>query len=367
MKIKTSIVTIFFVISILSGCVYQENVSIVIDQINPDYFAPLWYYSSDNIIVSTPIIIGNKLIIRTTKQLIAMDKNLGEIIWTYEINSPLENHEPVTDGDILIVSDQYDNIIAININNGELIWADDLCDRSILEHHCYCLDDVMIDEEFVFVSRLNNFLIAYDKNDGKIAWRNRGENRCILKMTIYENFLFYSCVDKLVIMDKNTGVNIREFYLSSNIIDMAIVDDNLWVLHSNDSNYLKESTLESYQIPEINLLWEKRYTDFIADTICENYFLSGEGYIEVDFEGELIRESPFTDLVFCPIRFGDFIITRKNEDDYFIQSLVDDQVTSLGFKDKSYYKRIQINPVIDSDILYIPMGVKSIIVLSIKQ
>ncbi len=104
---------------------------------------------------------------------------------------------PYISGSTLYVSSYRNKTLAINLENGSLLWDSEL----------YTSKDIFADSKYVYLIDKNSIINAVDKNTGKLVWSNKElEGRKISPISGDDEFILTVDYDaKLVVLDRDDG------------------------------------------------------------------------------------------------------------------------------------------------------------------
>ncbi len=203
----------------------------------------LWQAVLPNISIEPPLIVSNKIIVRSNGATItAYDIYSGNLLWVYDyINPPLTIRATATmtvpyPNDILIVGFPLGVLAVININNGMLIWQNniatttgatdlekliDITIKPVIDDKNICVTSfngnlscinsmtneviwskpfssthqIIINQDILYAINQDNVIYAFNKQTGIILWHNDE-----IKIKIYDPFVLYN---RLLVIDNN--------------------------------------------------------------------------------------------------------------------------------------------------------------------
>lgn len=124
-------------------------------------------------LTAQPVVVGGKVFtLDTHSRLSAFDVKNGDQLWRTNVRKPEEKGDPVISGGIafsggvLYVTSGYDEVLAINPEDGKVYW------RSKLNAPSRAAPSIL--DSRVFVSTLANSVIAFDAKTGKTLWEYEG-------------------------------------------------------------------------------------------------------------------------------------------------------------------------------------------------
>ncbi len=150
---------------------------------------------------TTPLVIGEKLYIMTAfGKLLCLNSKNGENIWNvdlFEKNGGRNIRWGVTenllvDGDMLFVTTggEQSNVIALNRNNGELIWS---CPGNGEKSAYNSPALIKHNDRKLLVTMTENSVLGIDASEGKLLWRHEHINEWSVhpNTPIYHNGFIY--------------------------------------------------------------------------------------------------------------------------------------------------------------------------------
>lgn len=172
----------------------------------------LWEKTLSAIAIANPIIDEKFTYILTdTNKLYALDITSGDIAWTHfgvlENTAIFGSSSPVIYGDFLIVSYSSGEIYALNKNNGETIWSEELNTNKAISSNYY-LNDIdatpIVKNNIVYAIGNGGSLAALDISNGNFIWRKKIAG--IVDFWIAGEFLFIiENENRLLAVSKKTG------------------------------------------------------------------------------------------------------------------------------------------------------------------
>jgi outer membrane protein assembly factor BamB len=338
----------------------------------PDLFTEEWIIDVKDRIVSSLIISGGNIIVQTSEEILALNPESGEVIWSMEIKGEDKNKAPISNGDILVVAEETGNLIAIDNKSGQVIWRDTYCTTGSRHFDCLGLDDMIITDGYVISARFDEELVAYELSTGIIHWKHDLGNKCNDKLISYVGKIYYLCLDELIIIDIDSG-DIEKNILIDGYDGLYLIDNELVLMRSipvGGRTILDRYNPDSFDLLNtINLVKNNR--GYGSDILCEsngNYYLSVNGLYQVDFSNGKYRQILESERLSCPIEAGNYLLVRKWTGNYL---LVDPQTQklmgSLGEDVYTLAKDNPIDPVLYENWIFAPIGINHVIALSINS
>lgn len=143
------------------------------DQITQIWKSSIGAGSSKNIpLMAQPVVTAAKVFTLDTKSNVrAFHNQTGELLWNSNIKPESEKESVISGGiafagDVLYVTSGYNEVLALNPNNGEIYWRTAISAGSRAAP--------TIHNGRVFITALNNNAIALDAKSGKVLWEYEG-------------------------------------------------------------------------------------------------------------------------------------------------------------------------------------------------
>lgn len=125
-----------------------------------------WRFEADGRIVAEPSVGSGKVVIRTDKQLYALDVRTGVLLWTAPVQSGSISlpTPPLIGGDLVVVGYQS-GVKALDAETGQVVWES-------LNTSCVgaAVVPAAMNETMVYVVRYSCNARAYDRATGAIVW-----------------------------------------------------------------------------------------------------------------------------------------------------------------------------------------------------
>jgi len=131
----------------------------------------VWIYSASSKVTSTPIFHNGKVFIRSTDSICALEAVDGKGLWcSTSISDSPTSLSPIIIKDLIIVPENKTDIAAFSIENGELIWRNELKNDDTDLRGQHWIKSIIAYENLVFVARYDYALTSYFVESGKINW-----------------------------------------------------------------------------------------------------------------------------------------------------------------------------------------------------
>ena len=132
----------------------------------------------------TPLINGDKLYLMSAYGVIyCMNKDNGNILWKIDVLNEYEGRNiqwGITENLVIhqdrlfcTVGGNENNVIALNIDTGKLIWTS----KGNAESSAYCSPTVIKhNNQFIFVTQTANSILGFDVKNGDLLWKHTQTN-----------------------------------------------------------------------------------------------------------------------------------------------------------------------------------------------
>lgn len=166
--------------SIFDGVLFATSGSDLVIALNARSGEKVWVTQLPSMTRSVPVVHGNLAIIQTTSDdIYALDIKSGEIIWTYigikNDVQVLNTTSPVTRGNYVIFQNAGSEVIALDSSSGSEIWSVNL--SSVFEKvnsSQYLSNNVRqltLDGDYVFAVGSDGAVYSIDARHGKVNWK----------------------------------------------------------------------------------------------------------------------------------------------------------------------------------------------------
>lgn len=157
---------------------------------------------------SSPVVSNSYIIIGFANgKLFNLNKDSGEVLWSYNISHPkgkldLERisdivADPIINNGIVYAISYQGNLVAIKLEDGKVIWEKELSSYAGME----------LKQQTLFITAKSGEILSIDINTGNILWIQKElEGRMLSKPIKYEGYLILGDHDGcLHILDPSTG------------------------------------------------------------------------------------------------------------------------------------------------------------------
>jgi outer membrane protein assembly factor BamB len=159
---------------------------------------------SDDFIIGGPVVFNDTVLIPSadgTLYALEFDSNSARVSWKFETQSALWS-SPLISGDVIYQSSMDHHVYAINAQNGNLIWDEDL--------GAAVLDTPTETEDMILVGTFGNQLVALDKARGAVVWSFDTEAWVWGNPLVIDGTAYFGDVDgNIFLVDTNSGREAR--------------------------------------------------------------------------------------------------------------------------------------------------------------
>lgn len=172
----------------------------------------IWQKQVSAILNSIAISSDNKLfVVSDTNKLYCFDANNSNLIWThFGVNrntAIFGNSEPLIYKDKVLIAYSSGEIYALNKNNGEVLWVNDLNINKAVSSDFYLSDidaSMMIKNNIVYAIGNSGIMKAIDVNKGNVIWKKQIAG--IANFWLAGDYLFIINNDnKLIAINRNNA------------------------------------------------------------------------------------------------------------------------------------------------------------------
>ena len=235
---------------------------------------PIWAIDipTGEIITSSPLFSENILYVQTKNKVIAFNARNGTTLWTTDLLIPHEEagysgESQTLIEELFLIAHSSKNLInALNKKTGELIWSSRQpygYDGNSSTSAATILD-LAIQNNSLFVSRLNTSIASYDIKNGNLMWVSDAPMRTDLELLPQGDALFVRTLDTFLMYDLVTGDQYDSYQLSGDVISSYYEGGIAYLNFDNGVCSISAVDLETLQV-----LWCTKFN---------NYFFSGEIY-----------------------------------------------------------------------------------------
>ena len=180
---------------------------------------------------SSPVVSNTNVISGfSTGKLLAINKQEGTVDWAQDIAHPKGktdlqrmvdiSADPVLKDDMVYAASYQGSLVALNANNGHLVWDRDISSFSGLS----------LDSKLIYVAATNGDVVAVDQKTGATFWLQPGlHGRILSKPALSDKYVVLGDDDGLIHwLDKNTGKIVGRFQLDKRGVDATpIIHNNI--------------------------------------------------------------------------------------------------------------------------------------------
>ena len=134
---------------------------------------PAWVFDASQTIVSMPVMLDERhILLRTKDALCKFDVQKQECVWRSQAGI---NHtsalEPQISGQQIVVTVKDADIASYSLVTGDFIWGSNSGEDDLgWSSAAFRVDDFVITNHFVFVTRPNDRLVCYQLKNGHVLW-----------------------------------------------------------------------------------------------------------------------------------------------------------------------------------------------------
>ena len=284
----------------------------------------IWSFETEEEITSTPTLDGNnRVYIRTTNSIIALDAKNGTTIWKTESpsNTPL-NTAPLVSGNIVFGPEKESRMAAFDSDTGDLLWRTSPIDSGLTQPSALEIQSIVVGNNMIYVARFNSGLTAYRAIDGQMIWEQEYSSRSNPHLAIDQKALYLGMGPSIKAFDNATGDPLWEKTLDAYIGPMLIIDDFLYTLDERHSN------LFAIDVDTQELLWTKSFPEtenYEFDCLSEvddSLLIAGRELTAVNkTDGQVLWSTDELGRLECPAIAKNKIFIRNSNDTLYVIDL----------------------------------------------
>ena len=263
----------------------------------------------DSRVVSQPTTGDNFFLVRTETSLYKFEVD-GVREWQVKYPGYMGMHPPVILDDLVVVPTDIGQFIVLSVNDGSLKW------RGINQYDLdfgHNIEDIAFSENILVVAKFNSHITAYNIDNGQILWAHEIPERSSAYLVI-ENGIVYMAADKfLIAYDTMTGKELWK------------IDFNTFVgpiVSAKSTLILVLGPPQRTEITVIDLfsretLWRKHTKGVLSDAHggiivdSESIYITGNKVIALSLnDGKTLWESEETEQLGKPMALGQYL--RQN-------------------------------------------------------
>jgi outer membrane protein assembly factor BamB len=168
---------------------------------------PIWSRTIDDIITASPARVQNRLFLRTTNAICALNATTGNQLWCTpsESTTPL-SLPPYTSEGLLIIPEKDSYLSVIRQEDGVILWRSAKIDTGFVSLDNIEIQAVAFTDDMVYVARFNWKLTAYALKDGQMIWEQKMPGRTNPHLTTDGKTVYLGAGHNLNAYDTETGV-----------------------------------------------------------------------------------------------------------------------------------------------------------------
>jgi outer membrane protein assembly factor BamB len=319
----------------------------------------VWMISADTQVVTSPIILGYRLFVRTKESVYALDVQDGTVIWRTASPgvSPL-SVEPLITDNIVFVPEKDSRISAFDIETGDLLWRSAEIDFKLGSPALSEIESIAVDDRCVYVARYDWNLICYSLDTGEEIWNVRVPNRSSLFLAAGQDMVFLGADHYVRAYYKDDGQLLWENEYDNLVGPILFDNGTLYVTFDNSSLIALNS--ESGQ-----MIWSQqldpaseRLINAIASIDGRLYVGSNKLYSVSEGDGTIIWESSDLGYLETPVKLEDRIYVRNIYTTLHALDIISSQETGqlhIQFNTTQKHEPHR-SPLAVDDLLIVPFG-----------
>lgn len=361
--ISMGIILAVIVLGLLAFWLYSEVIDNPSQPIPSGDFpeSPVWVFEGSGRVVSTPVVQGSNVFIRTMHSVYSLDGLTGHLLWRAISPAPAElSVAPLATHCCLIVPEEGSSIASFSITTGELLWrtpaiASNLRDSSI------AWVEALASMNDLFAAARNDWKItAYIVENSEEVWERTVPNRSSLYLAANNDFVYLSAKSFLQAYDARAGNLIWEMNFDNNTGPLLLHNDRLYI-----ALYSGERRIIALDPQTLNEVWNVKLSD-IGDSEVRSMVVDGEilyaaanRLIAISkHDGSLRWKSGHTEWLETPVILHNTIYARNTGTDLFAFDKTNGLETGrlLIQADTAMKHEPERAPAVVGDLLLVPFG-----------
>jgi len=157
-----------------------------------------WRFKTNDGIVTEPSVGGDRVVIRTNKQLYALDVRTGTLLWTAPVHSDVSPTPPLVEDSLVVVGSES-GVKTLDAETGQVVWeSSDVCGG-------LGAIPAAINETMVYIVRYGCHVRAYDRATGAVVWEIDLPARSSADLFLDQDKIYVVVGDTLLMLDSATG------------------------------------------------------------------------------------------------------------------------------------------------------------------
>jgi outer membrane protein assembly factor BamB len=325
---------------------------------------PIWVFEAGETITSTPVVHGERIIIRTINGVHALDSTSGQQLW--RADSPAETRlsdttvSPLAADNYLVVPEKGSGIAAFTLDNGNLRWRTPPIDTDSFMQQIAPIESISLNDHSVYVVRDNWKLTSYDINDGTIQWEASIPSRSSFNLIADSQVVYLGGDYSIKAYDANNGELLwrKDF---DNLVGPILLDGKqLFVSLS-----FGDRSLIALDLDNLEEIWYVDSEEIMEDEIrslgLDERFLyaGGKSLIALSKDnGSVPWMTDQTGLLERPVVLDNQVYVRNKENNlYVFEATNGEEVGRLIVQPNSVMKGApDRSPAIAGNLLIVPFG-----------
>ena len=189
-------------------------------------FVVRWEVSLPGVALGTPAIVGDLIFVSTDGgEIVALEASSGETLWTRNIGSPSDS-APAVAGDLVYLGTRDHRLLALDRNSGELRWENNLGN--------IVLGSPIVSNGTLYIGSTNGALEALDAATGEPRW-SADANGWVVAHTATDGAIVAaaSLGERFVTVDPATGRRLLVFHSGTPVAGGPVIADGRAFLATN--------------------------------------------------------------------------------------------------------------------------------------
>lgn len=274
----------------------------------------VWEYKTSEAITSTPVWDGlGQIYLHTSNSVMAISALDGKLLW--KASSPSKtplSAPPLISGSYLIVPEEGSRIAVFIKDTGQLLWRSPVIEIARTHAVTANIESMAATTEMIYITRFDWTITAYRLNNGEIIWEDDLPGRTSPYVVTDGRYVYLGVGPLLKTYDGKTGALLWQKEIFGYIGPMTNVEKTLYIVDEENSSLL------SLDIPSKNITWKEYYVgidDFEFGCLIvreDSIYIAAEEIVKVSKNnGKIEWSSEKIGRLECPVVLNNILYVRN--------------------------------------------------------